>query len=151
MWWWFPCPGGPIHAIHADMDHIHTHTYTYIHIPPHTPYTCTYMYIPTHTCAYLYIHAHTCTYLHIETPHGRMRHAKSGPGVGPGGPNKGDGHMPWDALSGAHVVRGPNKVFWGCGGDLRPRASQSRSGGVFEGLLRPSPAGCGGATIPDRL
>jgi hypothetical protein len=80
-------------------------------------------------------------------------HAKSGPGVGPRGPNKVDGHMLWDALSGAFQVLGPKKVFWSCGDDVRPRASQSRSGGVFEERWQSSPAGVGGATstFPDRL
>ena len=30
-----------------------------------------------------------------------------------------DRHMPWDTLSRAHQVRGPKKVFLGCGGDVR--------------------------------
>ena len=34
--WWFPCPSGPILAIHADTDQICTHTYRYIEIPTHT-------------------------------------------------------------------------------------------------------------------
>jgi hypothetical protein len=28
--WWFPCPSGPILAIHADTDQMCTHTYRYI-------------------------------------------------------------------------------------------------------------------------
>jgi hypothetical protein len=43
-WWWFLCPSGPIHAIHADtftnID-IHAYTYKYHHMIP-----C----IPSHTC-----------------------------------------------------------------------------------------------------
>ena len=34
--WWFPCPSGPILAIHADTDQICTDTYRYIQIPTYT-------------------------------------------------------------------------------------------------------------------
>ncbi len=71
--------------------------------------------------------------------------------VGPGGSNKVDRHIPWDALSGAYLVLGPKKVFWGCGGDLDDlhlRARQSQSGGV-DGGGRAKPLR--GAAIPDRL
>jgi hypothetical protein len=42
MLWWFPCPSGPMHAIHADTDSILTHTCKYIQIPTDT-------YISIHT------------------------------------------------------------------------------------------------------
>ena len=32
MLWWFSCPSGPMHAIHADTDSILTHTCRYIQI-----------------------------------------------------------------------------------------------------------------------
>ena len=48
--WWFPCPSGPILAIHADTDMIPTHTCSYTLIPANTQYTYTYMQIPADTC-----------------------------------------------------------------------------------------------------
>jgi hypothetical protein len=36
MLWWFSCPSGPMHAIHADTDDILTHTCRYIQIPTDT-------------------------------------------------------------------------------------------------------------------
>jgi hypothetical protein len=42
MLWWFPCPRGPMHAIHTDNDSLLTHTCKYIQIPTDT-------YISIHT------------------------------------------------------------------------------------------------------
>ena len=61
--WWFPCPSGPIHAIHADTDHIHIHTGQYTLIPANTEYTLKYMQIwliHVDTYRFLHMHAYTC-------------------------------------------------------------------------------------------
>ncbi len=97
--------------------------------------TCTYLHIPANTFTYMHIPAHTCTNMHIPAHRDAAwtdaaRKIRSWSGTG--GPNKVDGHMPWDALSGAHLVLGPKKVLWVSDGDHRPHASQSLSGGVFE-------------------
>ena len=67
--WWFPCPSGPIHAIHADTDPIHIHTCQYAWIHANTKYTSQYMQIPADTCRYIQIPTHTCTYMQYpDTP-----------------------------------------------------------------------------------
>ena len=35
-----------------------------------------------------------------------------------------DGHMPWGALSGARLVLGQKRVFWGRGGGVRSAVAQ---------------------------
>ncbi len=65
--WWFPCPSGPILAIHADTDQICSDTYRYIQIPTYTyilereiPMCCN---ILKDTNRLLQIHADTCYFL----------------------------------------------------------------------------------------
>ena len=68
-WWWFPCPSGPILAIHTDTDHIQTHTCSYTLIPTNTLYTYKYKQIPADTSGHIQITTHTCTYMQYpDTP-----------------------------------------------------------------------------------